>query len=103
VNLRVGSPHHVDGDERAHGSHLLPRAWIRRDVLPSMAMTSGTLSRDVPIQLAKRVLDCVEPVDHVVECVVGRQVKLVGRAAPRKSSRCSPYSRISTKSTWTSP
>ena len=44
----------VQAETRCSGSRPLAWAWLRRDVLPSMAMVSGALSRRLSTQAIKQ-------------------------------------------------
>ena len=47
----------AQAETRCKGPRPLPRAWLRREVLPSMAMMSGSASRRPSTQQAKQALN----------------------------------------------
>src|SRR4051812_44690175 len=72
----------AQAETRGKGSRPLLRAWLRREVLPSMAMRSGSASRRPSPQLTKQALNSPgSSGDHLAQRVVARPPVLAGQEA----------------------
>ena len=90
----------AQADTRWSGPRPLARSWQRRDVLPSMAMMSGCPSRSVSTHSAKQLLNSSASMPFITSLSVSwdGMPRSKGRKRRRNSSRASPQSLTSTKS-----